>query len=405
MNWRSRKLFVYLQLQLKNAFLFVPKIFLIFVIFSGLLFGIGIYGNQILSENSSVEELSIAVVFPKKDYLSSMTFSFLNKMQSVRELLTFVPMEREEAFEHLKKEDVFAVIEIPDLFIEGILNGSNVPAKISLSEKHSLENILFRNLLDAGVSILGTAQAGIYAVDDILFSYQMFDSIPEMEEALNQIYLSFTLNRDTYFKSKKVGLTDHLSTIQFYGVSFCLLLILYSGMAIDNFFKENVSFEKSITREGILLFFSQIIKVISLTFCYWILLIPCFFISSFFPDIRIHLPHLSISFYFLLFPFLFSVISFFYLLHEISQKSNNYILLLCALSTIFLFCSGGIIPKQFLPSSIQKLGLFLPSSFWLNYLKKIILHTTTLPILFSCLMLGSCFFILSLFLHSFSNHK
>ena len=97
MNWRSKKLFVYLQLQLKNAFLFVPKVFLIFMIFGGLLFGIGIYGNQILSKNSSIEKLSIAVVFPKKDYLSSMTFSFLNKMQSVRELLTFVPMEREEA--------------------------------------------------------------------------------------------------------------------------------------------------------------------------------------------------------------------------------------------------------------------------------------------------------------------
>ena len=53
-------------------------------------------------------------------------------------------------------------MEIPDLFIDGILNGTNVPAKISLSEKHSLQNILFRTLLDTGVSILGTAQAGIY---------------------------------------------------------------------------------------------------------------------------------------------------------------------------------------------------------------------------------------------------
>ena len=85
-----------------------------------------------------------------------------------------------------------------------------------------------------------------------------------MEEALNQIYLSFTLNRDTYFKSKKVGLTDHLSTIQFYGVSFCLLLILYSGMAIDNFFKENDSFEKSITREGLPIFFHKFQPVLCL---------------------------------------------------------------------------------------------------------------------------------------------
>ena len=65
--------------------------------------------------------------------------------------------------------------------------------------------------------------------------------------------------------------------------------------------------------------------------------------------------------------------------------------LLCSLSTIFLFCSGGIIPKQFLPSSIQKLGIFLPSSFWLSYLKKMVLHTITLPIIFFCLILGSCF--------------
>lgn len=404
MNSFLEKLFIYLRLQLKNAFLVVPKVFLIFIIFGGLFLSIGIYGNRIISQNAETEKLSIALVIPQEDKFSSFAFSFLNRMQSVKELLEFIPMEREDAFQNLKNQKVFAIIEIPDLFIEGILDGSNVPAKVFLSSNHSLENILFRTLLNAGVSVLGTAQAGIYTADDILFSHQMFDSVTEMEEALNKIYLSYVLERDTYFKQKEIGLTDNLSVFQFYASSFFLLLVLYSGMAVCDFFKETASFQQSIKREGLGFFWNQTIKIFSLSFCYWIFLIGCFQIASLFPRIKIYIPNISIPFCLIFFLFLFSINSFFFLLYQMSKKANNYILLLCILSTVFLFCSGGIIPKQLLPNLIQKIGTFLPSTFWLNTLKKILLNKITPATIFSCFIFSCCFFSLSFLLELFSSH-
>lgn len=155
MNKRSYLLLCFLQI--KSAIALLPKLCL--TICCSFLFAYGIYhaGREFLSRPEEIK-LPVALVLPEDDTYAGLAFSFIERMDSIRSLCSFERTDKETALSLLKSSEVYAVILIPDSFVEHILNGTNSAATLILPRKDTLESILFSTLADAGASTLSTAQ-------------------------------------------------------------------------------------------------------------------------------------------------------------------------------------------------------------------------------------------------------
>ena len=93
----------------------------------------------------------------------------VSELESVKSICDFEYMNKEECLDKLNAGKLYAVMEVPEGFVQDIMNGTNTPVKILLPRGTGLESRIFKELTDAGASTLGAGQAGIYAGDELLY--------------------------------------------------------------------------------------------------------------------------------------------------------------------------------------------------------------------------------------------
>lgn len=381
----NNKLFLFFHIQLKSALLLLPKLFLILCFSLLFIYGIQTAGKELMERTDSVK-LPVALVLPENDTYAGLAFSFLERMDSIRSTCNFQRTDRESALSLLKSGNVYAVILIPDSFVEHILNGTNSSATLILPKEGSVESILFCTLANAGTSTLSTAQAGIYAVEDVLISYGKWNELPEAEEELNKLYLSYALNRNKMFKTETISATDSLTLTEYYICSAVVLYLLLTGMGSYYYFQaEPDSLRLLINRQGTSPWLRTIIKLLAVTAILSLFLFPFMVIWGL-------MPFTAWGVFFLL---TFSIQSFLYLLSSFCSQSGSYIIMSAVLSIIFLFVSGAFIPSVFLPEAVRSLGKILPSTFFLKMCRELLTDTFSLSSAIQAILISALFLILS----------
>lgn len=387
MNKRSYLLLCFLQI--KSAIALLPKLCL--TICCSFLFAYGIYhaGREFLSRPEEIK-LPVALVLPEDDTYAGLAFSFIERMDSIRSLCSFERTDKETALSLLKSSEVYAVILIPDSFVEHILNGTNSAATLILPRKDTLESILFSTLADAGASTLSTAQSGIYAMEELMISYEQWDSIPKAEEALNRLYLSYALNRGRIFQTETISATGALSLSKYYICSAAVLLLLLSGMGHYSYYSsEPESLKLLFRRQGIsplVLLFS---KLMAISGIYLVLLFPILVLAGF-------LPISSVGGFFIL---IFSVQSFLLLLCSICSQSGSYILVSAVLSILGLFLSGAFLPSVFLPEAVRQIGQLLPTALFLKLCRELLTDSLSISSIVYGIITGFLFLSTACLLH------
>ncbi len=379
--------FLFLWLQFKSAFLLLPKLF--FTLFASLFLAGGIYfaGTEILKKPDSIK-LPIALVLPEHDTYAQMAFTFLE--HSVKDICSFTQTDKEHAISLLKSKNVYAIILVPDNFIEHILNGTNSAATLLLPKENSLESILFCTLANAGVSYLSTAQAGIYAAEDTLISYEKWESLAKVQEELNKRYLSYPLNRNKVFQTKTISATGSLSLANYYICSGVVLLSLLTGISQYHYFRaESKELLLLLNRQGLSFFFLLLSKLLAITGIYVLLFFPILVFAKL-------LPIASLGGFFI---YTFTIQSFLLLLSTICPQPGNYSTLSAFLSILFLFLSGAFIPSVFLPEPLRQLGHFLPSALFIKLFQELLTHTFSLLSALQGILIGILFLLLSTFLY------
>lgn len=358
MNRKSAMLFL---LELKAALLLLPRLLLILAISA--LFYSGIYaaGKELLTQNSRIR-LPAALVLPEKDTYAGIAFSFLER--SLEATCSFEHTTKEQALSMLKDGSVYAVILIPDSFVENILNGTNTPATLLLPRRASLESILFLTLADSGASMLAAAQAGIYAMDEALISCGRAESIPRAEQALNELYLSYALNRDRLFANERLSSTGRLSLREHFLCSGIVLFLLLSGIgSYDYFHGESAGLKLLLRRQGIRLPALAAVKLAAVTLLYTAVLFPIGSLCRLLPA--------SAFFPFLLLVFCTQL--YLYAISLLSRHAGGYLIGSTLLSILFLFLAGGFVPSVFLPEAVRALGDILPGRLFLNLAEAMLL--------------------------------
>ncbi|MEG2452136.1 MAG: ABC transporter permease [Clostridium sp.] len=371
-----RTFLIYLKLELKRMFKRIPY-FLGGVVVLILLVGtVAFSASKMLYADRALSKIQVGVILPTDDKMASAALSMVSSLDSVGSLCEFQYMDETEGKKRLKQGTVSALMQIPEHLVEGIMDGSNTPVTIIFPKNSGLEASVFKELTEAGTSILRTAQAGIYGADEFLTLHQSESSIDQAERDLNRIYLNYALSRESYFKTQQISAAGDVTTVIFYGISASVLVLLLMGIPAAPMLRpySNVM-EQKLSMMGIGAIKRTAAKTIALT-CMLLLasLIPY---SLCLLKGYIRFGAATVLMWILI---CMAAAGWILFLYELSGNVQAGILLVFFSAVLMLFVSGGIVPGVFLPESIGSLGAWMPSTWLMDGIKWMIKGGNLIPV-------------------------
>jgi len=355
---------VYLELEIKRAFTAFGHM-LIGAITLMLLIGIIAFSaTKLLYQDTVVQKMTVAVVQQEESNLSALALNTIESMESIQSICEFVFMEIEEAVEALEKRELFAILVLPEQLIEGIMNGKNTSAIVILPDNMGIEASVFKEVADAGAVMLGSAQAGIYAIDNYLMQHDMAGSVEEAEYILNKAYLGSALSREDYFSQIEVSVTGSLDTGEYYISYGIILFLLLCGISCASILKEDgAALRNKLRFSGIHNLEIVIAKVIAIA----LLLLFVLGLIGGIILVAIHIvtgksAGISIFNILPLFLIILAAASMIVFIFKVSGNPVGGVMLLFITSIVMIFCSGGFVPSAFLPETIRKISPWLPTT-------------------------------------------
>lgn len=389
-----KKKLEYLRLQIISSFTWVPKIILVSLILAIIIgaaaFGISVYTSN--SDDSSL--LKVAIVYDDNDnskYIRQ-AMSLIADEESVSEVCSLVEMDEESALTGLKDGTVDVVVLIPKGLIRSIMNGQNKTIEMifpSVGVNNS--SYIYQEMINAGTSVVSTAEAGVYSMDDVLnalFSGQK-DKQTELENKLSEIYFSYGLDRSIYFSVTDVSKTEGLSTTQFYIATGFMLLLLFSGIVCEKLFVvNNNSLTKVLRIAGIkegYISFSRIMGIcLVYTGFFWLVCIFLGIIGLRFPAVfnyyELSSPLDLITSLIGLFVINYAILSFIFFIFILIDNTIYKVIGLFIIGIVCMYMSGCIIPSSLLPNAVRIIGNFLPTYYFFRLIGQI-MTTNINPIL------------------------
>ena len=226
---------VFWKLELKRACKRLPQMFAGAIVLLFLAGAVALLAGRALYGDKAAGRVVVGVVLPEEDGLSKQMISMIHSLDSVKSMCDFRYMNQAESLEGLKNGELSAVMDVPKGLIQGIMNGTNPSVRILLPEGAWLESRIFKELTQAGAQILGASQAGIYGGNELYQELGWEEKLPGMEQDLNQIFLSYSLPREDYFRHQKVSATEDVNTAVFFGISGYVLFLLLSAIPVSGY--------------------------------------------------------------------------------------------------------------------------------------------------------------------------
>ncbi|MBO5473934.1 MAG: ABC transporter permease [Lachnospiraceae bacterium] len=389
---------LYLCMELNKTLRLLPRMLMQAVLLMVLMGLIAFGGVRSMDREPLAVSVDIAVAVQDDDALTQMALGFVESMESVSEFCRFRQVSEEEGLALLAQEEVTALIVLPERLVDGIVNGQNPSVEIYFAEHAGIEAVLFKELTDAGASLLNVAQAEIYGANDTAAEYGFTDRLRMMEMEIDGYNLAFALDRLALYETRQLSVTGQMNVIQYFAASAAVLFLLLSGMALYPLMQpEAAVFRRQLARQGVGFGWQD--------FCQWL----CGFVSmgliaALLPAAARFLPaaarflsaiakilpagmetvgeepevwtqaaellqrrqnagHMGMS-VFLIVCSLMLISTCVYCIYSLTGSRISGILLLFVVSLMMIYLSGGLAPSIFLPETMQKLGGRLPTA-WL----------------------------------------
>lgn len=363
-----RTFLVYLQLELKKTIKSIPY-FLAGAIVLALLAGtIAFSAARMLYGEQAIGRIQVGVVVPEEDALAAKAMRMIESLDSVESLCEFTYLEEEAGFNRLKDGELFALMKLPEGLVEGIMDGTNLPVIVIFPESAGLEASVFRELTEAGSSILGTSQAGIYAADAYLREYGMEVCVPKAEEDLNRIFLSYALSRDVYFRKKEVSAVGNVGTAAYFAISASVLVMLLLGIPAAPLMRpDSAALRQKLKLLGISCRKQTAVRMFRLTFLLVLAsAVPVLFCIN---SGYLRISPAEIGLWLLI---CLAASGWILLFYELCRNSAAAILFLFTTTVVMVFLAGGIVPGVFLPDAVRMIGAFTPAAFLMDGLRTMV---------------------------------
>lgn len=390
----GRRTIILWKLELKQMFRQLPVMLLETVLLTGIFGAIAFGASKILYRDRPALQITIAVVEEEENPLTDMLLYYVQGMESISELCTFLTVPEEEGISMLREGKAAAMLVLPKGMVEGIMDGSNAPVQVFFPEDAGMESALLRELTDAGVRMLRVAQAEIYGIYDTAKAYGVPEQLSVLEMDVDQYNLAFALERLALFRVREVSATGKLSLLQYGIASGAVFILLLLGMACYPVMQPYpAALRKQLAREGI--------GAGRQCFGKWLCGGCCMGAGAFFflllaeagmkaAGYHLWLPETGVRKAFVCLLILLCASSFVFLVFQLSGNGTVAVLLLFFLTVVMQYFAGGFLPSAFLPETVRKIGRFLPAAYLIDaagslYLGSLSGKTTAALLLFTAL--------------------
>lgn len=348
---------------LKLAVKSVPGILTGTLVLAALVAGTAFAGMKLLSGRENTDKISVALVVKDDNTYTQMALSYLLEEESIKEMCSFTDMSEEEAQKALVNGQAVAAVIIPENFMVNVLYGGDVTAQVVLADKGTTsQSAVFQKMIQSGAQDLITAQAAIYAVDDLCRAVGI-DAIQESEEYLNVNLLKYALRRNTYFGKTVLSDTGDLTVAQFYTAGGIVLLLMLCGITCGELLKrEDGAFVSAVFRVGIRPYSLLLAKLLGSSAVYTVLLLICYVVASacgIIPFTWMGIPAVVIV--------ILTVFSIHLLIFQAAGNKMAGTLAGFIVTVVMMFMAGCFIPESFLPKLVNDLGNLMPAK-WITAL-------------------------------------
>ena len=359
---------VYLKLELKRALKRLPHMAAGAIVLMAMLGTIAFAASKLLYGETTLERVTIGVVLPEEDRIARQLVRMLGTYDSVRSVCEFSFMDSSEAEKQLRDGEIFGIMNVPEGLVQGIINGTNIPVTITLPQGNALENRVFKELTSAGARTLGSAQAGIYAGDQLLLNYDLAGGISQLEADLNRIYMAYSLPRADLFEHVKVSATGDVDTLEFYGISAFVLYLLLAAIPVSGYLApESRVMSQQLSLAGIGPWMATAARLAGL---------GALLLAAALPAALGALKFGVLEFSWLMLLALAAVClaaaALVLFCYEAAGTLMGGVMLLFLGAVLLLFLSGGFLPLVFLPAQVRSLAPFLPTTTLMNGAKMIV---------------------------------
>lgn len=387
-----KKHLLFLLFQVKASLRALPRILFSTVILALVVISVGFCGSKIMSTDAKKVNANIEIVIPPDDTTLLMAFQIYTNMDSIASIATcHLSESKEAAFDALEEGRAAAVVVIPSGFIDGILNGTNIPANVYLPPNAGIESTIFTSVVDAGVKSLAYVQSAIYAVTDVVLAHNMGnDVLTEAEDYLNDVNIDLALVRSRFYTPVVITSTG-VSTINYYFATVILLLVILSGLSIAGIFNENSeAVLHSMKINGISKGYIRTSQYIGVGITFSLL----FSIITIAAATVINKGHFAVSpsGIFAFIAVIFSVMAFIMFICLLSDCGLISTLLIFLMAVVMTYACGRILPAVFLPEKIVAIGNYLPLKHWCNVFETIVTNGNNYSSMKYVLLYGTVFF-------------
>ena len=357
---------LFVKLQIKKFIKKIPVIVLESLVFLLLLLVFGKYAAGALYGDEAVRRMKIGVVSGEDAQMTSLLLSFVGEMESFEESILFEQMEEEQANKAVADGEIYAAVFLQEGVLEGILNGTNTPAKIVLGHAYSqMETALFEEVAQAGNRLLSVAQAGIYAADEFCINNGHEEVIEEAEMQLNRAYLEYALGRDSVFKMQEVNAMGKASPVAYYSISLVLVFLSFAGMMLGRYIaaKRN-AFSELFAAKGLPFsaqYFAESVAFSGVFMLLGLVFLGPALIFAMYTENRMNL---SIAGMIFLFFSIFVMGTFLHLLTGMLGNEAGGLGIGLGVQFLMVYAGGLLLPSAFLPKAVESIGKYLPHTIW-----------------------------------------
>jgi len=322
----------------------------------------------VLMTSSHADNSPIRIGYTASDNtLTDMVVSYVQEMEAIKELCSIERVSKEDGIRLLQEGALSAFVALPDDIVEEILSGKNAPATVYMTDDGAVKNLLFRELADAAVGMLQTAQAEIYAVSYILDdeAYADYALVQKLYDDINRFNLGMVAGRDDLFKPKTVSVTENDTYVVYYASAALAIYMLLAGAFFGSFFCLSATWRNMLEKrlytsrpwQVICAFLAGLMPMVVVT------VLP--FAALILPPVREQTAvDLSWEVISLIGMSAAMNVLYFMLLYRILGEKRSALLTIGILAVLQAYLSGCIVPSVLLPDLAYGIGKYLPAAFF-----------------------------------------
>ena len=379
----------YLYIQFRRVLKLLPALLTVTLLACG---SVGLFVVLYLSSDDMTEsrrKYQIAVVGDTTDTYLGFGISALTVLDDSRFMVEFPSMTESEARQALMRGEITAYAKIPDGLVESIVNGTNdnhVTFVGSTGQK-GMTGILVEELTEVASTLVVRSQSAIYGMQRILWDNEMGDKWWEATESLNLRFIDMVLNRTKLCGLEVLGLSDGLSTGEYYFCSMMIFFLLLAGINSSPLFgRRNLELMRLIASRGVGAFrqaVGEYIAYLFLNLCcllgVFLVLLPIFgsgAAESFgWEGLD---AGMLFGFFFRLFPVAAAFAAMQFLIYELVTGVVSSILLQFISGMAMAYLSGCFYPANMFPDALKEIGALLPTGLALRYASGSLMGETAL---------------------------